>query len=455
MAGRSLLKQESWPKGETQPSACKDAIFAVLFISQVVGIAAVVILFGSEFVVQAIDGDTDSDYTGYIYAAISIGIVSLILSALMFQLMIRFANSLIKIALRTSVLFSFIIAFTSLFAGNIIGFVLGLIFGAISLCYMYAVWSRIPFATSNLITSLKAIKENAGITIVSYALVILAFAWTMLWTTAAIVTYEKTTVCDDNGECTINSGYAFLLFLSYFWTQQVIMNTIQVTVAGVVGTWWFVPEEASSCCSSAVTGSLFRATTSSFGSICFGSLIVAVIQAVRQLAQQARSQGEGNQLLLCIADCLLSLLESIVLYFNKWAYVYVGVYGYGYLDAGKNVMSLFRARGWEAVIADDLVGGALALISLITGLLCGAIAVVLELTTGWFAESGEAAEIIAFVLGFLVGYIVCAVMLNIVAAGVNTVIVLFAEAPAEFQTNHPELSNDMRQAYTGAYPDLF
>ena len=46
--------------------------------------------------------------------------------------------------------------------------------------------------------------------------------------------------------------------------------------------------------------------------------------------------------------------------------MYVGLYGYGYLEAGKNVISLFKNRGWEAIIADDLIGN-----GEITSLLCG------------------------------------------------------------------------------------
>ena len=46
------------------------------------------------------------------------------------------------------------------------------------------------------------------------------------------------------------------------------------------------------------------------------------------------------------------------------------------------------------------------------------------------------------------------IALSIVGSAVNTVIVLFCEAPAEFQNNHPQLSNDMRAAWTGAWPEL-
>ena len=106
-----------------------------------------------------------------------------------------------------------------------------------------------------------------------------------------------------------------------------------VTVAGTVGTWWYNPEEATSCCSTAVLDSFYRATTLSFGSICLGSLLVAIIQALRQLVNQTRSEEGGDNILLCLAECLLASLEGLIEYFNKWAYIYVGLYGYTYFEA--------------------------------------------------------------------------------------------------------------------------
>ena len=53
-----------------------------------------------------------------------------------------------------------------------------------------------------------------------------------------------------------------------------------------------------------------RALTTSFGSICFGSLLVALIQALKQLAHEARQNGDSG-ILACIAECILGCLESI------------------------------------------------------------------------------------------------------------------------------------------------
>lgn len=69
------------------------------------------------------------------------------------------------------------------------------------------------------------------------------------------------------------------------------------------------------------------------------------------LANTARANDDAG-IGACIAECILSCLASIVEYFNKWAYVYVGIYGYSYLEAGKGVMQLFKNRGWEAIITD-------------------------------------------------------------------------------------------------------
>jgi hypothetical protein len=65
-----------------------------------------------------------------------------------------------------------------------------------------------------------------------------------------------------------------------------------------------------------------RALTTSFGSICYGSLIIALVQTLRALvrgaADQARSEGNLFSLfcLYCL-DCILSIIEAMVEYFNK------------------------------------------------------------------------------------------------------------------------------------------
>ena len=123
-----------------------------------------------------------------------------------------------------------------------------------------------------------------------------------------------------------------------------------------------------------------------------------------------------------------------------------------YLKAGKSVFELFQNRGWEAIIADDLVGNTLFLISVIIGALMGCVGLIVETSSDLFEDTGGNAQLIAFILGFVIGLVITSILMSTIASGVNAVIVLFAEGPNEFQQNHPELSNKMRQVWSEVYP---
>jgi len=95
-------------------------------------------------------------------------------------------------------------------------------------------------------------------------------------------------------------------------------------------------------------------------------------------------------------------------------------------------MELFRDRGWEAIIADDLVANALFLVSIVVGLISGVIGLVVAASSDWFANVNAADEdAICFVIGLIVGLMLCSITMSLVASAVNTVIVLFADAPGK------------------------
>jgi Plasma-membrane choline transporter len=87
-------------------------------------------------------------------------------------------------------------------------------------------------------------------------------------------------------------------------------------IAGTVGSWWFEPQDEPAICCGNVFNSFIRTITTSFGSICFGSLLVAILQALRALADSAQQNGDAA-ILACIAQCILGCLASMLEYFNK------------------------------------------------------------------------------------------------------------------------------------------
>lgn len=180
--------------------------------------------------------------------------------------------------------------------------------------------------------------------------------------------------------------------------------------------------------------------------------MVALVRALRATLEHLRNNNDA-QILVCIIECILACIEGMIEYINKWAYVYVGLYGFGYLEAGREVINLFQQRGWTAIITDDLVDNVLWMMSLAIGLVVGLLA--LFIGADPLSNAGvDNAGMIAFGVGFLMGYLFGSIGLGVVASATNTVIVCYCEAPAEFQSNHPQLSAEMRAAWTSAWPDL-
>ena len=81
--------------------------------------------------------------------------------------------------------------------------------------------------------------------------------------------------------------------------------------------------------------------TYSFGSISLGSLLVAIIQFLRQLCTiaQRSSSGDGNlvgSIMFCVLGCLIGILEWAVEFLNRYAFSYIALYGKSYIAAAKD-----------------------------------------------------------------------------------------------------------------------
>jgi len=459
----SASHDPNFVRGEVQPKQCRDPFFALLGVANFIAVAVIAIIFGrgtidsligdDEAVEKDIEEGTDVKLGGFFVLLGIVGGISVVVSGLMFLIMMAIPTILIKLSLIAVVAITGLAAVVSFIYGQLILGIVNLVFFAIGMCYARAVWNRIPFASANLKTACTSIKQNCGCIILSFLFVILSFALTFVWAIGTMGVFEKSCpdgVCDEGKQ---NYGLYFVMVFILFFGHQIIQNTLHVCIAGVVGSWWLEPEK-NGCCGSSILGGVTRALTTSFGSICFGSLIVAIIQALRALANEARSNGDVNPILGCLVECILSCIEGIVEYFNKWAFIYVGLYGYGYMEAGKNVITLFKNRGWDTIIADDLVSNVFFLLSLVTGLLMGGIGYAIAIGTDVLKDADvPSKEWISFGISLVLGLLLCSIFLSSVSSAVNAVIVLFAEAPSEFESNYPELSTEMRAAWIGAYPD--
>ena len=391
--------------------------------------------------------------------------------------MTRFLEYLIQMALLTSVASNIMVIILLLSSGAWSPVGLSIAIGLLlwTLCFVRSIWRRLPFCAANLQTAVAALFQTGtssggtsgssitGIALVAYGLVLLLLIYTILWILAWIGTFVTTADCDlakatddivaSNCSYQINTLSVLLFCLSYFWTFQVLSGILHVTVAGVVGTWWFAPEETAGVWSVTIQDAFARATTSSLGSVCLGALLTSVIQVLYQLCRTT-SRRLRYSFLLCVLECILGFLDRIVCYFTQYATVYVGLYGYDFLTAGQKTATLFAARGWTTIINDDLVARVLWLSSWVVGAMTGTIGLILShLHPVWTEDLGSAQVAVVFLICFLIGTGTANIVTSIVASAVNTIVVAFCEAPLDFERNHPVLYRQMHAAWLQVYPD--
>lgn len=106
----------------------------------------------------------------------------------------------------------------------------------------------------------------------------------------------------------LNCAMVFLVF-SFYWTSQVITYVTHVTLAGMFASVYFLNDGIKH----PVWGSLKRALTTSFGSICFGALLIAIINTIRYFLAVARAENNNPIIgfIICIVQCIVNCVAGL------------------------------------------------------------------------------------------------------------------------------------------------
>jgi len=439
----SYMTNENPMESKQQPPRYNDTIFAIAFLLHLL---LMIIIFASGASTNPIQNYSSN--FGLISLVVACSVTTVGVTSILIGYMIRSTEKLIETSLYATIFLYTAVGIFFVITNQLIMGLIGFGLAVLSGVYAWCVRSRIPFASSNLKTALISVDANRGLFLTSLFILGLASIWSYGW----MILFQ-------NFLSSSGTGVIFLLLISLYWTQQVLTNTLHVVTSGVIGSWWFnpptsEPTQKKKIISHELVSSTKRATTYAFGSICFGSLLVALIQATKSLHQLTREDDNFN-FLNCLLQCVLSCLEDIMEYFNKWAYVYVGLYGFSYLEAGKNVLQLFENKGWSVIITDNLCENSLFIVSFGIGMVSGVMGILMaSLNHHSVAAFGVDITISGFLVGLVVGVVLSSILLSVVNSAVNTVIVCFAEAPQELDRNHGTIGAEMREGWRKSWPEL-
>jgi len=194
-------------------------------------------------------------------------------------------------------------------------------------------------------TSIDVSKRYGHVYLVSFigGFIATAFgAWYSVTLVAIYAKYEpgSNPACSASGSCSSAKVIGLIAFVTFaaYWITEWLKNTIHVTISGVYGSWYFCSHNFPK---NATRGAFKRSMTYSFGSVSLGSLIVAIINCLRQLCSIAQHSeaGQGNTvaaILFCVLGCFISILDWAVQFINRYAFSHIALYGKSYFAAAKD-----------------------------------------------------------------------------------------------------------------------
>lgn len=180
--------------------------------------------------------DIRVDYSNAFRLSCITGLYSTALSALSIGMMMILGKALIPTVLCLSVMVCVALGTIGI-ALSPYSFVpvIGIIALAFTLGYSIVVWDRIPFAATNLNVALSGVKGSADVLLVALGMMLVSFMWTIDWLVAFLGIYDHyldklshsnphvSNILTWKG-ISIYSG----MIISYFWTLNVIMVSIQM-----------------------------------------------------------------------------------------------------------------------------------------------------------------------------------------------------------------------------------
>ena len=327
---------------------------------------------------------------------------------------------------------------------------------------------RIPFSVVMMQTCMDVARYHGHVFIVAAVGGILSIAfsaWFSVTLVAVYVAYEPGSGSSTNPSCSGSGGsgigscssakviglVVFITFAGY-WITEWLKNTIHTTIAGVYGSWYFCAGRPGGMPVGATRGAFRRAMTYSFGSISFGSLIVALINMLRQACSIAQQQeaAQGNlvgQIMFCILGCFIGILDWLVTFINRYAFSHIALYGKAYIPAAKDTWKMMRDRGIDALVNDCLIAPVITMGSLFVAYLSALLAYLyLEFTNPAY-NSGRTFTPVIMAFAFLIGLQVCQIFMTPISSGVDTIFVAMAWDPEVMMRDHGDLYQRLITVY--------
>eukprot|EP01112_Ceratiomyxa_fruticulosa_P016006 TRINITY_DN4801_c0_g1_i2.p1 TRINITY_DN4801_c0_g1~~TRINITY_DN4801_c0_g1_i2.p1 ORF type:complete len:520 (-),score=81.17 TRINITY_DN4801_c0_g1_i2:357-1916(-) len=321
---------------------------------------------------------------------------------------------------------------------NIVAYVL---FGLAFLFALLLIFlkKKIALTCAMFTETCKGVQHSPTLFVSALLTIALFVAFVVYWTFSFIYLYsipdknvEFTGPSDIPHPPTFNTSVRNLMYFMIFgflWTSAFLSAVFQHSVAGAIACWYFGRDSSNGANRESGVGSpavvsFFQAFTTSFGSLAFGSLVIAIVEFLEFLLRQSKKANAQNKLLVFIISCLqcvLGCIEGIVQWINKFAYIYVAMHGYSFCKSARGCFELISRNAFTAVIM-DLIG---SFVLLMGKLFFTAVSV--AITVGLLQHYDRPLTSVPLILVAIGSFLILHITGHIIGVGVDTVFVCYLE----------------------------
>lgn len=299
-------------------------------------------------------------------------------------------------------------------------------------------FNRIRLAIAIMKAAADYVKDTPSVFLVPPVTVVILLIFYAFWSSAAVFLVSS-------GDATQISGTAFGTFtfderlkrlliyhlFALLWVNAFIIAATQFVLASSTAIWYF-SQGTGQRNNASIRTSVKRFFKYHFGSIAFGSLILAIIQFIRLVlayiqAKSKKLEGKNSKMIQCAFACIsycLLCFEKFIKFLNKNAYIQIALSGKSFCGATRDAFHLIVHNPLRLGVVSS-IGGVFVLFGKIFIAAITALIAFLVLTN-WDRYSSQIySPFIPTLLVFIFAYAVGAVFMTVYGLAADAILACF------------------------------
>ena len=235
-------------------------------------------------------------------------------------------------------------------------------------------------------------------------------------------------------------SYVVLGVISGLWVVSAALEARLYVIGGVVCQWYFAPAGTTDF-KGTTSRSLRHAYGPSFGTICYGSFVITVIELLKRSAEKMRRENRGN-ILVCLCVVCLDCVYALIEYISRFAMIQASMTGEAFCDAARSITDLLSRNFLLAYGTYAFPRYVLTSVVFILSVAFGYLSYALSSVGYSFSEGVYIGSAYAYAVGimcFVIAYVVLDFFIMILLNVVDSIFVCYAVDKDRNAVHHPDL----------------